>query len=44
MKENQIFINKRVYVGLSVLEITKIAISWISYDYGKPEYEEKAKL
>ena len=44
MKENQIFINKRVYVVLSVLEITKIAISGILYDYVKSEYEEKAKL
>ena len=32
--------NKPVYLGLSILEISKIA----SYDNVKPKFDEKAKL
>ena len=36
--------NKSVYLGLSVLEISKIVMYEIWYDYVKPKYGEKAKL
>ena len=36
--------NKQVYLGLSVLELSKIAMYEFWYDYVKPKYEEKAKL
>ena len=36
--------NKRVYLGLSILELNKILIYKFWYDYVKPKYGEKAKL
>ena len=38
MKKTEIFVNRPVYLGLSVLELSKIVIydSW--YDYIKPIY------
>ena len=36
--------NTPVYLGLSVLEISKIVICEFWYDYLKPNYGEKAKL
>ena len=36
--------NKPVYLGLSILEISKIVLHEFWYDYAKPKYEEKAKL
>ena len=36
--------NKSVYLGLSILEISKIVMYEIWYDYVKPKYGEKAKL
>ena len=38
MKKPEIFVNRPVYLGLSVLELSKIVIydSW--YDYIKPIY------
>ena len=44
MKKTQIFINKPVYLGLSILELSKIVMYEFWYDYVKPKYEEKAKL
>ena len=44
MKKIQIYINKPVYLGLSMLELSKILIYEIWYDYVKPKYGEKAKL
>ena len=40
----QVFLNKRVYFGLSILEISKIVMYQFCYDYVKPKYGEKAKL
>ena len=40
----QIFMNKPVYIGLSILEISNIAMYKFRYDCVKPKYEEKAKL
>ena len=40
----QIFINKSVYLGLSILESNKAVTYKFWYDYVKPKYGEKAKL
>ena len=44
MKKTQIYKNKLVYLGLSVLELSKIVMDEFSYDYVKPKYCEKSKL
>ena len=36
--------NKPVYLGLSILELSKILMYQFWYDYVKPNYDEKAKL
>ena len=36
--------NKPVYLGLSILEITKTLIYEFLYDYIKPKYQDNAKL
>ena len=36
--------NKPVYLGLSILELSKILMYELWYDYGKPKDSEKAKL
>ena len=36
--------NKPVYLGLSVLELSKILMYEFWYDYVKPKYDEKTKL
>ena len=36
--------NKPVYLGLSILELSKILMCEFWYDYVKPKYGEKAKL
>ena len=36
--------NKPVYLGLTILEISKLVMSAFWYDYLKPKYAEKAKL
>ena len=36
--------NKPTYLGLSLLEISKIVMYKFWYDYVKPKYGEKAKL
>ena len=44
MKKTQIFINKSVFLGVSILEISKIVMYEFWCDYLKPKYGEKAKL
>ena len=39
-----IYQNKTVYLGLSILELSKILLYEFWYDYVKPIYEKKAKL
>ena len=36
--------NKPVYLGLSILELSKILMCEFWYDYVKPKYGKKAKL
>ena len=44
MKRTQILTNKLVYLGLSILEMSKTVIYEIWYNYMKPQYGEKARL
>ena len=44
MRKAEILINKPVYLGLSILELSKILMYEFWYDYAKPKYGEKAKL
>ena len=44
MRKTQILMNKPVYLGLSILELSKIVMCEFCYDYVKPKYGEKAKL
>ena len=36
--------NKPVYLGMSILDISKILMYEFWYDYLKPKYNDKAKL
>ena len=42
LKRAQILVNKPVYLGLPILEISKLIMYEFWYDYVKPEYGEKA--
>ena len=44
IQKTQILMNKPVYLGLSILELSKILIQEVWYDYAKPKFGEKAKL
>lgn len=44
MKKTKVTMDKSVYLGLSVLDIIKIAIYEYWYGYAKPKYEHNAKL
>ena len=44
MKETQTLLTKSVYLGLSVLELSKILMYELWYGYLKPKYGEKVKL
>ena len=44
MKKNQIYLNKPVYLGLLMLDSSKIVMYEFWYDYVKPKYGKKAKL
>ena len=43
-EKNQICINQSVYLGLSIIKLSKAVINDFWYDYVKPKYGEKAKL
>ena len=43
-EKKQLLMNKPVYLGLSVLELSKILMYEFWYDYVKPKYDEKTKL
>ena len=44
MEKTQILMNKPVYLGLSMLELSKILMCEFWYDYLKPKCGEKTKL
>ena len=44
MKTAEILMNKLFYLGLSILELSKILKYEFWYDYVKPKYDEKEKL
>ena len=44
MRETQILMNKPVYLGLSILDMSKTVMYELWYDYVKPKYGEKPKL
>ena len=44
IKTTQIFINKPIYLVLSILELSKIVMYEFRYNYVKSKYGEEAKL
>ena len=44
MKKTKVKMNKPIYLGLSILEISKILIYEFWYDYMKPKYNNDVKL
>ena len=44
MKRTEILLNKPVYLGLAIQELSKIFMQEFWYDYVKPKYCEKAIL
>ena len=43
-KKTEVLMNKPVYLGLSILELSKILMNQFSYDYVKPKFGKKSKL
>ena len=44
MKEARVKINNPIYLGMSILNISKILMYEFWYDYIKPKYQDKVKL
>ena len=44
VKKIKVKLNKPVYLGLSILEISKTLMYEFWYDYIKPKYQQNAKL
>ena len=44
MKKTKVKMNKPMYLGLSILEISKILMYEFWYDYIKPKYNDKVRL
>ena len=44
MKKTEVKMNKPIYLGLSILEISKILMYEFWYDYMKPKYNDSVKL
>ena len=44
MKKTKVKMNKPIYLGLSILEISKILLYEFWYDYMKPKYNSNVKL
>ena len=44
MKKTKVKMNKPIYLGLSILEISKILMYEFWYDYMKPKYNDKVRL
>ena len=44
MKKTKVKMNKAIYLGLSILEISKILMYELWYDYMKPKYNDIVRL
>ena len=44
MKKTRIKMNKQLYLGMSILDISKTFMYKFWYDYFKPKYGDRAKL
>ena len=44
MKKTKVKMTKPIYLGLSILDISKTLMYKFWYDYIKPKYEDRAKL
>ena len=44
MNKTRVKMNKPIYLGLSILDISKILMYEFWYDYIKPKYNDKVKL
>ena len=44
MNKTNVTMNKPVYLGLLILDLSKIAMYEYWYDYAKPKYRDNAKL
>ena len=44
MKKTKVNMNKPIYLGLSILEISKISMYEFRYNYMKPKYNDNVKL
>ena len=44
MRQPQVLMNKPVYLCLSILDLSKIVMYEVWYDYGKPKSVENTKL
>ena len=44
IRQTQVLMNKPVYLGLSILDLSKTVMYEFWYDYGKPKSVENAKL
>ena len=44
MKKTKVKMNKPVYIGMSILDISKVLMYKFWCDYVKPKYQDKAKL
>ena len=44
MKKTKVRMNKPLYLGMTILDISKILMYKFWYDYIKPKYEDRAKL
>ena len=44
MTKTQILMNNPVYLGLSILDLSKTVMYHFWYDYERPKYEKKEKV
>ena len=44
MKKTKVTMNKQLYLGMAILDISKLLMYKFCYDYIKPKYRDRAKL